>query len=159
MLTFGLGEMNQNGYKNGLGLDEKLMIGIVRVAEFFKKKSSAIFKNYGLTFSQYNVLRVLNSSTNGTNTVTNVSKIMLVTGANMTGLSKRLERDGFLMRKRDPKDERVTLLVISPKGKKTLKEIEDEKVSHVKSYLTAFSEEKKRDLLENIRQMLQSESS
>ena len=149
--------MHQNEYRSGLNLDEKLMIGIVRVAEFFKKKSSAIFKNYGLTFSQYNVLRVLNSSTNGINTVTNVSKIMLVTGANMTGLSKRLERDGFLIRKRDPKDERVTLLEISPKGKKTLKNIEEEKEGHIKSYLTAFSDDKKRELLENIRQMLRSE--
>jgi MarR family transcriptional regulator, 2-MHQ and catechol-resistance regulon repressor len=152
-------KMHQNGYRNGLNLDEKLMVGIVRVAEFFKKKSSAIFKNYGLTFSQYNVLRVLNSSTNGTNTVTNVSKIMLVTGANMTGLSKRLERDGFLLRKRDPKDERVTLLEISPKGKRTLKNIEEEKESHIKSYLTAFSDEEKRELLEDIRQMLRSEDS
>ena len=151
--------MKPNEYRSGLNLDEKLMIGIVRVAEFFKKKSSAIFKNYGLTFSQYNVLRVLNSSTNGINTVTNVSKIMLVTGANMTGLSKRLERDGFLIRKRDPKDERVTLLEISPKGKKTLKNIEEEKESHIKSYLTAFSDEEKRELLENIRQMLRSEGS
>ena len=84
---------------------------------------------------------------------------MLVTGANMTGLSKRLERDGFLLRKRDPKDERVTLLEISPKGKKTLKNIEEEKEGHIKSYLTTFSDEKKRELLEDIRQMLRSEAS
>jgi DNA-binding MarR family transcriptional regulator len=44
---------------------------------------------------------------------------MLVPEANMTGLAKRLERDGFLIRKSDSNDERVTILEITPKGKRT----------------------------------------
>jgi DNA-binding MarR family transcriptional regulator len=35
----------------------------------------------------------------------------------MTGIAKRLERDGFLIRKSDPRDERVTILQITAKGK------------------------------------------
>ena len=146
--------MIENDDTAALNLDEKVMIGIVRLAETFKKKSSAIFKNYGLTFSQYNVLRVLNSSTSGINNVTNVSRIMLVTGANMTGLAKRLEREGFLLRKKDPSDERVTLLEISPKGKRTLKNIEREKEAHVTSYLADFPTSQKDDLLDMIKHII-----
>ena len=146
--------MIENDDTAALNLDEKVMIGIVRLAEVFKKKSSAIFQNYGLTFSQYNVLRVLNSSTSGINNVTNVSKIMLVTGANMTGLAKRLEREGFLLRKKDPKDERVTLLEISPRGRRTLKNIEREKEEHVRTYLADFSVPQKNDLLDAIKHII-----
>jgi len=146
--------MIENDDTAALNLDEKVMIGIVRLAEIFKKKSSSIFKNYGLTFSQYNVLRVLNSSTSGINNVTNVSKIMLVTGANMTGLAKRLERDGFLLRKRDPNDERVTLLEISPKGRRTLKNIEKEKEEHIRTYLADFPAPQKNDLLDIIKHII-----
>ncbi len=145
--------MGNGGYNSNLSLNEKLLMGVVRVAEGFKKRSSAIFKNYGLTFAQYNVLRVLNSSPAGVNTVTNVGKIMLVTGANMTGLAKRLERDGYLIRKGHPSDERVTLLEISPKGRQALLNIEKEKEENLQYYLGGFNEEQKLALLEHLKLM------
>ncbi|MBI4798086.1 MAG: MarR family transcriptional regulator [Desulfarculus sp.] len=145
--------MVHGGYSDNLSLDEKLLMGVVRVAEDFKKRSSAIFKNYGLTFAQYNVLRVLNSSPNGSNTVSNVGKIMLVTGGNMTGLAKRLERDGYLIRKSHPSDERVTLLEISPKGRQALLNIEREKEENLQKYLGNLDEPGKLALLEQLRLM------
>ncbi|UCG67758.1 MAG: winged helix DNA-binding protein, partial [Deltaproteobacteria bacterium] len=96
-------------------------MAVVRAAETCKRKHSAIFRNYGLSFPQYNVLRVLDASRNGMNKISEVSRIMLVPGANMTGIGKRLERNGFLIRKSDPNDERVTIFEITPKGRKTLK--------------------------------------
>lgn len=146
--------MVHGGYSDNLSLDEKLLMGVVRVAEDFKKRSSAIFKNYGLTFAQYNVLRVLNSSPGGSNTVSNVGKIMLVTGGNMTGLSKRLERDGYLIRKSHPHDERVTLLEISPKGRQALLNIEREKEENLQTYLGGLDEPGKLALLEQLRKMV-----
>ncbi|MCA1989583.1 MAG: MarR family transcriptional regulator [Desulfarculus sp.] len=146
--------MDNGGYKSNLSLNEKLLMGVIRVAEDFKKRSSAIFKNYGLTFAQYNVLRVLNSSKDGVNTVTNVGKIMLVTGANMTGLAKRLERDGYLIRKRHPQDERVTLLEISPKGKQALLNIEREKEENLRRYVGRFSDAEKRAILAQLKDMV-----
>lgn len=44
---------------------------------------------------------------------------MLVPRANMTGIAKGLERSGFIIRKSDPRDERVTILEITPKADKT----------------------------------------
>ena len=92
--------MNKGGYKSDLNIDEKVLMAVVRISEQFKKDSSAILANYGLTFSQYNVLRVLDASENGENTITKVSRIMLVSGANMTGIAKRLEKNEFIMRKK-----------------------------------------------------------
>lgn len=139
--------MIDGGYKNDLSLDEKVMMAIVRLAEFFKKNSANIFKNYGLTFPQYNVLRVLDSSENRQNTISNVGKIMLVSGANMTGIAKRLEKNGFLLRKSDPNDERITLLEITPKGREQLKNISREKDVNIARYLEHFSDEQKKEVL------------
>ena len=143
--------MVNNGYRNDLSLDEKVMMAIVRLAEFFKKNSSKIFKNYGLTFPQYNVLRVLDSSENRQNTISNVGKIMLVSGANMTGIAKRLEKNGFLLRKSDPDDERVTLLEITPKGRQRLKDISSRKDAIISRYLKHFSDDQKRETVSLIR--------
>ena len=67
--------MSDNAYKSDMSIDERVMMAIVRVAERFKKNSSAVVKKWGLTFSQYNVLRVLDASENGQNTMRNVNRI------------------------------------------------------------------------------------
>jgi len=146
--------MVDGGYTSDLSLDEKVMMVTVRLAEFFKKNSTNIFKNYGLTFPQYNVLRVLDSSENRQNTISNVGKIMLVSGANMTGIAKRLEKNGFLLRKSDPNDERITLLEITPKGREQLKNISREKDTNIARYLEHFSDEQKKEVLTLLRSVI-----
>ncbi len=145
--------MSGGRYRSSLSVDEKVLMSMVRVSELFKKTSSEIFKNYGLTFTQYNVLRVLNASEDGTNTITKVSNILLVTGANMTGVAKRMERDGFLLRKRHTQDERVTLLEITPKGRKALENILPEKEKHIDQLVGGLSEEEKTQLLGLLKQI------
>lgn len=143
------------GYKGDLDINEKLMVAIVKASEIYQKKAGAIFRNYGLTFSQYNVLRVLNNSPNGKNTITITSRIMLVSGANMTGIAKRLEKDGFIIRRSDTSDERITLLEITPKGKQTIKNISAAKDGLINTFLNAFSEEKKMNVLEDIKRIFE----
>ncbi|MBF0552583.1 MAG: MarR family transcriptional regulator, partial [Deltaproteobacteria bacterium] len=72
---------SDTSYKSDMSIDERVMMAILRVAERFKRESASISKNYGLTFPQYNVLRILDASENGQNTIKNVNRIMLVSGA------------------------------------------------------------------------------
>ena len=141
------------GYTPDLEINEKVMVALVKASELFKKDSDAIFKNYGLTFSQYNVLRVLNKSTNGQNSVTNASKIMIVSSPNMTGIAKRLEKNGFIIRKNDPRDERITLLEITPKGKRAIENIKTAHEDNMATYLECFSREEKSKLLEDLKHL------
>ncbi len=146
--------MAERSYKSDLSTDEKVLMAIVRAAEIFKRTHSAVFRNYGLSFPQYNVLRVLEASKNGRNKISDVSRIMLVPGANITGIAKRLEKDGFIIKKSDPKDDRVTILEITPKGKKTLKNIGNEKDEWLESMLKNLSENHKLDLLDKVKRIL-----
>ena len=146
--------MGKTNYQSDLTFDEKVMMSIVRAAENFKRAHSIIFKKYGLSFPQYNILRVLESSDLGQNKISSVGKIMLVPGANMTGLAKRLEKQEFIIRKPDPGDERVTLLAITEKGKETLKLIEDEKDKTIDIILMDFTKPDKEDLLKKIKKII-----
>ncbi|MEW5723304.1 MAG: MarR family transcriptional regulator [Thermodesulfobacteriota bacterium] len=146
--------MSDSDYTSDMSIDERVMMAIVRVAERFKKESSAVFKNYGLTFPQYNVLRVLDASKNGQNTMRNVKRIMLVSGANMTGITKRLEKTGFVVRTSDPKDDRLKRLEITPKGRRVLRDISDEKERNVTKYLKKYTNEKKNEILSVLRGIL-----
>lgn len=137
-----------------ISLDEKVMILIVMASEIFKKKSSAIFKGYGLTFPHYNVLKYLVGCEGGRDTAGNVGKGMLVTGANVTGLAKRMEKAGLIERKADEKDERLTLLQITPAGCSVLETIQHIQERHVGEYLQMLSDDQKERILSALRQIV-----
>jgi DNA-binding MarR family transcriptional regulator len=146
--------MTKGTYKSDLSTDEKVLMAIIRVAEHFKRVHSSVFRNFGLSFPQYNVLRVLDASKNGQNKISDVSRIMIVPGANITGLAKRLEKDGFIIKKSDPEDDRVTLLEITPKGKKTLQNIEKEKDRWLELMMKNLSKKEKVELLDKVKLIL-----
>ncbi|OQX23023.1 MAG: MarR family transcriptional regulator [Desulfobacteraceae bacterium IS3] len=146
--------MSERSYKNDMSIDERVMMAIVRAAERFKKESSVVLKDYELTFPQYNVLRVLEASKDGQNTMKNINRIMLVSGANMSGITKRLEKIGFINRKNVPEDDRLKCLEITEKGRLAVKNISDKKEDMVKKYLLKYSEGQKIELLATLREIL-----
>lgn len=146
--------MGKDTYNNDLTFDERVLMALVRAAENFKRTHSIVFKKFGLSFPQYNILRVLEASENGQNKISTVGRIMLTPGANMTGLAKRLAQNGFIRRQPDPSDERVTLLVITSKGRDTLRNIEKEKDDVIDQILDGLSETSKKTYLETTKQII-----
>jgi DNA-binding MarR family transcriptional regulator len=146
--------MSDSGYKNDMSIDERVLMAIVRLAERFKKDSSLYLKQYDITFPQYNVLRVLDASKNGQNTMKNVNRIMLISSANMTGITQRLEKVGLINRKNVPEDDRLKYLEITPKGRQMLKDISGRKEQVVKNYFLKYSEEKKSEILSLLKEIL-----
>lgn len=146
--------MNDRTYRSTLNTDEKALIALVRAAEVFKRAHGGVFRKYGLSFPQYNVLRVLEASRKGRSRISDVSRIMIVPGANMTGLAKRLEKRGFITKKSDPGDERVTILEITPKGKKVLRGIKKDKDEWLEAMLRGFSDIEKLNLLDIARRLI-----
>ncbi|MBI5591727.1 MAG: MarR family transcriptional regulator [Deltaproteobacteria bacterium] len=145
--------MSDSGYKSDMSIDERVMMAIVRVAERFKKESSYM-RDCEITFSQYNLLRVLDASKNGRNTMKNVNRIMLISSANMTGIAQRLEKVGLINRKNAPEDDRSKYLEITPKGRQVLKQLSCRKEQVVKRYLRKYSDEKKSEVLATLREIL-----
>lgn len=152
-LTIGVA-VGRFGYTSNMTFSEKLMIAVVRVSEAYKKDSSAIFDRYGLTFAQYTVLRILEGSDHGRNTMGNVSKIMLVSGANTTPIAKRLEKKGFLLKRSDPRDNRLTILEITAQGRQVIETIEQEKNQLVDKYLNDMPDAVVEDILAQLRGIL-----
>ena len=99
--------MTAVNYRSDLSGDEKVMMAVVRAAEIFKRAISVIFRNYDLSFPSIISSGSWMPQKAARSRITEVSRIMLVAGANMTGLAKRLEKNGFIRRKSDSNDERV----------------------------------------------------
>ncbi len=140
--------------KYSLSIDETVMMAIVRSSERFKRESSAIFSGYGLSFSQYNVLRLLDSRPDGRDSITEISRRLLVSTPNMSGIGKRLEKAGFVDRYRDSSDERRTILSLKPAGSRVLAEIQPRQEENVKSFLAACPPGLKQAFLDLLNAML-----
>jgi DNA-binding MarR family transcriptional regulator len=148
---------DEKPYREGpwrLTLSEKVLLRIVKMAEYLKREQSTIFKKYGITFPQYNVLRVLEVSENGQQRLSDVSRILLVAVSNLSGLVRRLEKEGLIVRKRDPKDDRVTIVAITQAGREILKRCDDEKNRNMERFLAPISDEDKRLIVTLINQTL-----
>ncbi|MEW6529284.1 MAG: MarR family transcriptional regulator [Thermodesulfobacteriota bacterium] len=146
--------MPKDRQKGDVSLEEKVMIFVVMASEMFKKNSTAIFGQHGLTFSHYNVLKYLVACEGGRDTAGNVGKRMLVTGANVTGLAKRMEKAGLIERKNDEKDERLTMLQITPVGRKSLDAIREIQEQHISEYMQTCSKEQQEELLSVLKRIL-----
>ena len=134
--------------------EEMIMMALVKTAELFKRKSSVIFKEQGLSFSQYNVLRVLDSSEGGQKAINQVGKAMLASGPNLSGIAKRLENGGFINRRGVKGDERVKLLSITAKGRRVLRLIAAQQEDNVQQFLRLCPQKKKQDMYAVLRNML-----
>jgi MarR family 2-MHQ and catechol resistance regulon transcriptional repressor len=71
----------------------------------------------GLTLAQFDVLAELARARRGGITFGELSRLLLVTSGNLTGIVDRLEKDGLVKRRHDKHDRRVVRIVLTRKGR------------------------------------------
>lgn len=87
-------------------------------------------KNYSITHAQFELLQRIYF--NGPQTMTKLSQMLGIAKSTTTGLVMRLERDGFLKRKQDKKDKRVSVVEITPLGEEVIKAVIDYRIDYIK---------------------------
>ena len=100
-------------------------------------------KPLGLTYTQYVVLMVLWE--HGSVNVGQLGDILRLDAGTLTPLLKRLEKAGFVSRKRSKEDERITIISISEEGE-ALKEKCKDIPFKMASDLTQLSEKDAKEL-------------
>src|SRR5207248_5732343 len=86
-----------------------------RTADRFGLCFARLFREYGLTPSQYNVLRILRGEGRPL-PILEVADRMLAAMPGITGLIDRLEGMGLVARERSTEDRRVVFVAITPKA-------------------------------------------
>lgn len=100
------------------------ILNILRTSDQFQNRLGRLFREYGLTCSQYNVLRILRGEGEPLPSLEIASRMVQVVPA-ITGLVDRLEGQGFVERKRCEKDRRIVYVALTPKGEQVLHDIDD----------------------------------
>jgi len=77
---------------------------------------TGFFESHGITGAQYGVLRCLADAGPGGLMLSDLSRLLMVTCGNVTGVVDRLEQAGLLRRERSPDDRRVVFARLTPEG-------------------------------------------
>jgi DNA-binding MarR family transcriptional regulator len=73
-----------------------------------------------LSTAKFEALLAIENAQDGIITMSNLSKDLMVSNANITGLTTRLQSDGLVTKKALPSDRRIYSVTLTEKGHKTL---------------------------------------
>lgn len=139
--------------------EQEAVLNILRTNDQYQNRFGRLFRQYGLTSSQYNVLRILRGEGKPMPCLEIGSRMIQVVPA-MTGLIDRLEKLQFVRRERCTEDRRVIYIELTDKATKLLSDM-DEPVTDLEKtligHLTRKELKELSRLLEKARQSLDSD--
>lgn len=136
--------------------EKEAMLNIARTSDQFQNRFGKLFRQFGLTGSQHNVLRILRGEGRPMRCDEIRSRMIQVVPA-MTGLLDRLEKDGLVTRTRCEKDGRVIYVDLTAKARTVLQRIDGpltELYEECLGHLSKAELEQLSALLEKARQSL-----
>jgi len=103
--------------------EQEALLNIMRTNDRFQNRFGKLFRDFGLTNSQYNVLRILRGEGRPLPCLEIAERMVQVVPA-MTGLLDRLEKQGLIARNRCTEDRRVVYVELTVAGKKLLDQLD-----------------------------------
>lgn len=116
-------EIRQKPFKD---VYTKAMVNLLYTHSFLVSRQSRLFKPYGLSPEQYNVLRILRGKYPDPTTVSSIQDRMLNKMSNASRLVEKLKQKGMVERKECAEDRRQVDITITDKGLETLSRLENE---------------------------------
>ena len=128
------------------------LVELVKLSGALKRSGDLFFRSQGITQAQFNLLMVLKNAPASGCTQTELCKQLLVHGANMTALVRKLSGRKLIARDTDPHDTRVWLVSITEKGKQLLREVEQSYFRVVDRVMGIHSSKELAQLLRQLQQ-------
>jgi DNA-binding MarR family transcriptional regulator len=140
--------------------EQEAMLNILRTADQLQIRFARLFRKFGLTPQQYNILRILRGEGRPL-PILEIASRMITVVPGITGLIDRLEAACLVERKRCDSDRRVIYVAIAPRAVELLAAIDPPLLQMHKRVLGHMTEGELAaliSLLEKARQPLTSES-
>ena len=136
--------------------EQEAAVSLMRTADRLQIRFARLLREYGVTPSQYNVLRILRGEGKPLPILEIASRTIAVVPG-ITGLIDRLEQAGFVKRLRCEKDRRVIYVALTDQGMTTLAALDEPLVALHHKLLGHLSQDDLKELirlLEKVREPL-----
>jgi len=128
-------------------LEEEAILSIARTAALIEHGGAEAFKPYGLTTTQYNVLRILRGAGEEGLCRNEVGERLVTKVPDVTRLLDRMEAAGLIVRERGAQDRRFVATRITEKALKLLEKIDRELPAMHARQLGHVSQKRLRELI------------
>ncbi len=115
--------IRQKGFQNEY---QKAIINIIYTHNYLIGKMNPVFKQYGITRQQYNVLRILRGQHPDPATINLIKERMLDKMSDASRIAERLKKKKLIEKSRNLIDKRAADIIISKKGLALLKTMDPE---------------------------------
>lgn len=117
----------------------RLWLRLLRATRFLEGELRERLRvSYGVTLPRFDVLAALFRFEAGM-TMTELSRLLMVSNGNVTGIVERLVKDGHVVRVPDQQDRRATLVRLTAKGRTFFEEMAETHEGWVDELLAAVS--------------------
>ena len=128
-------------------LQQEVYLSIQRTADELQSRIAAILKPFGVSTTQYNVLRILRGAGPEGHRCSEIGDRMITREPDITRLLDRMAKAGWITQARDTEDRRVVITRITPEALKLLKEIDKPLNEFNRVFLTNMGEKKMKTLI------------
>ncbi len=128
-------------------VEEEAILSIARTAALIEHGGAEAFKPYGLTTTQYNVLRILRGAGHEGLCRNEVGERLVTKVPDVTRLLDRMEAAGLIVRERGAQDRRFVATRITEKALKLLEKIDRELPAMHARQLGHVSQKRLRELI------------
>ncbi|MFH1071346.1 MAG: MarR family transcriptional regulator [Candidatus Glassbacteria bacterium] len=147
------------GFRNPLDHQgHEALLNIVLTGSLLNKEGMRLFRPFGITEAQFNVLMLLKfQSEGGRINQTSLGNMMLVNRSNITGLVDRMEKASLVRRTADSEDRRVNLVEMTAEGESVLEQAGQAYFKRIDEIMAGMTKAEYRllaELLERIRQLM-----
>ena len=144
-----LQDLRQN--KPFSSLQQEAHLSVVRTASALTDRVEDLLKPYGISSTQYNVLRILRGAGDEGLCRNELRDRMLTRMPDMTRLLDRMEEAGLVTRARERDDRRMVLTRITPRGLELLGELDRPITELHRGQLARLTDEELRSLIDLLR--------
>ena len=136
-------------------IEEEAVLNLARTHEFVQQQMAEFFKQFGLTSTQYNILRICRGAGPDGITCSQAAERMVTADPDITRLLDRLEARMLIERERSRDDRRRVITHITAAGGELLKSIDKPLAAFLKKLMGRSSREQLEQLIEILESMRQ----
>lgn len=134
-------------------VEEEALLNLARTAEALTRKTGEVMKQFEISATQYNVLRILRGAGKDGLTCSQIGERMVTFDPDITRLIDRLEKRGLVERERCTQDRRVVFTRIVRPGLELLAEIDGPLQQSLKDNLGHLGKAKLQQLIELLEEL------
>ena len=131
-------------------LEEEVILNLGRTYEYLQQRLGDLLKDYQLTPTQYNMLRILRGAGSDGVTCSQACERMISPDPDITRLLDRMEARKLISRERSKQDRRVVITCITPEGLELVNQIDKPLTALLKKHLGRVGKDRLTNLIETL---------